>query len=223
MWARMTGQSGKCREVTSASLTPRVKVSQRDPGRSFFEMYHVTLFRTGSNSGTSYTPSTEDSQVDVEQLVTYKVSQVTLSPENTIFHYIHLDVGEGVFLAPLSQTGSPYHTDIVHQFRIACHIIHANFQVRASLFECGTGFQSCCHFQTTLHCRDAVMQGSPSKAWLNRNLIAVREQVDTIYPSLRPGLTSLFLFPRPFCFTGNPSRWSGPNTPPCYRTGSAAV
>jgi hypothetical protein len=72
----------------------------------------------------------DDSQTDVEQLVAYKVSQLTLSPENTIFHYIHLDMGEGVFLAPLTQMGSPYHTEIINQFRIACHIIHANFQVR---------------------------------------------------------------------------------------------
>ena len=59
---------------------------------------------------------------DAGEYVTYKVSQLSVSPENTVFHYVHLDLGaEGVFLAPLSppDTG-PLHAELLHNFRAAC-------------------------------------------------------------------------------------------------------
>jgi hypothetical protein len=65
----------------------------------------------------------------VDQFVAYKVSQLSLSQENMIFHYFHLDVGEGVFLAPLAPDTTPFHSEVLSQFRAACHLIHQNFQV----------------------------------------------------------------------------------------------
>lgn len=67
-----------------------------------------------------------------EEVVTYEIKQLTISPENTLFHYIHLEAGEGIFLAPLtlpSPETHPLHTELVHNFRAACQIIHNTFQV----------------------------------------------------------------------------------------------
>ena len=73
---------------------------------------------------------------DEDEFVTYQVSQLTLSPENTLFHYVHLEVGEGIFLAPLK--GSPgdpaaesgsLQSELLGNFRAACQIIHSTFQV----------------------------------------------------------------------------------------------
>ena len=75
------------------------------------------------------------------QVLAYTVSQLSISPENTIFHFLHLDVGEvqkklhrqknnpiflpppqniyfqGVFLAPLVPPSGPYHTQVLDNFR----------------------------------------------------------------------------------------------------------
>ena len=58
---------------------------------------------------------------DGGEYVTYKVSQLSVSPENTVFHYVHLDLeAEGVFLAPLSPPDTPLHAELLHNFRAAC-------------------------------------------------------------------------------------------------------
>ena len=72
--------------------------------------------------------------------MTYKVSQLSISPENTVFHYVHLDLdGEGVFLAPLSPPDTPLHSQLLHNFRAACQIMHANFESRARLQSLASG------------------------------------------------------------------------------------
>ena len=122
---------------------------------------------SGSNSGgtTSHNTSIEGNGSDVDQLVAYKVSQLSLSQNNVIFHYLHLDVGEGVFLAPLDPSTSPLHSEVLNQFRAACHIIHANFEM-------------------ALRSREALRIGGNSKTWNNKNLVAIKEQVNL--PTLCP-------------------------------------
>ena len=63
--------------------------------------------------------------IDEEDILHYRISQLSVSPENTVLHYLHLDVGEGVYLAPT--TGAPpgpAHAQILDNFRAACQIIH---------------------------------------------------------------------------------------------------
>ncbi len=62
-----------------------------------------------------------------DEYVTYQVCQLSISPENTVFHFLHLDSGEAVFLAPLSAPSSPLHAQLLHNFRAACQIMHNNF------------------------------------------------------------------------------------------------
>jgi len=97
----------------------------------------------------------------VDQLVAYKVSQLSMSQNNVIFHYLHLDVGDGVFLAPLDPASTPLHSEVLGQFRAACHIIHANFEM-------------------ALKGREALRGGGTSKTWNNKNMVAVKEQVGRI-------------------------------------------
>jgi hypothetical protein len=93
--------------------------------------------------------------------VAYKVSQLSLSQENMIFHFLHLDIGEGIFLAPLSPAVSQLHVEVLSQFRAACHIIHANFQM-------------------AIYSREALKAGGMAKTWVNKNLVAIKEQVSHI-------------------------------------------
>ena len=98
-------------------------------------------------------------------MVTYQVSQLSISPDNTIFHFLHLDVGEGVFLAPLSPPGGPYHNAVLDNFRSACQIIHSSFQM-------------------TIRSKDLVksreagqgLNQVSQRPWLNKSLVAVKEQ-----------------------------------------------
>ena len=89
---------------------------------SFWELY-----RSGQRSQLNF--SEDLGQGDEEDIVAYQVSQLSVSPENTIFHFLHLDVGEGVFLAPLVAPSGPYHTQVLDNFRAACQIIHSSFQM----------------------------------------------------------------------------------------------
>jgi len=86
------------------------------------------------------------------------VSQLSISQNNVIFHYLHLDVGDGVFLAPLDPASSPLHSEVVGQFRAACHIIHNSFEM-------------------AMRGREAMRVGGIGKTWSNKNLVAVKEQV----------------------------------------------
>eukprot|EP00095_Tigriopus_kingsejongensis_P006337 maker-scaffold804_size94796-snap-gene-0.17 protein:Tk06337 transcript:maker-scaffold804_size94796-snap-gene-0.17-mRNA-1 annotation:"pdz domain-containing protein 6" len=92
------------------------------------------LHRSGQRSRKSFSGdlppdlSLNDSGAS-DEFVTYQVSQLTISPENTLFHYIHLEVGQGVFLAPLSLPSTPLHTALLENFRATCQIIHSTFQV----------------------------------------------------------------------------------------------
>ena len=120
-----------------------------------------------SGGGTSHNTSTDGSGSDVDQLVAYKVSQLSMSPSNVVFHYFHLDVGEGVFLAPLDPATSNLHSEVLGQFRAACHLIHNNFEA-------------------ALKCREVLRSGGNEKTWKNKNLAAVKEQVSNFMDLLSP-------------------------------------
>jgi len=119
------------------------------------------LYRSGNKSTLNLTDPSGEGGDGEEEVTTYQVSQLSISPDNTIFHFLHLDVGEGVFLAPLSPPGGRYHNSVLENFRAACQIIHSSFQM-------------------TIRGKDLVKtqgQGqAPQRPWLNKSLVAVREQ-----------------------------------------------
>lgn len=112
-------------------------------------------------STTSTRSGIEDCSTDV---VTYQVSRLTVAAENTLLHYLHLDVGEGVFLAPLKVSSGQLQSSLLDNFRAAAQIIHSTFQM-------------------ALRHRESLRSSSTpgdttgiSRAWINKSLVAVKEQ-----------------------------------------------
>ncbi len=105
-----------------------------------------------------------------EEFVTYEVNQLPVGPENTLFHYVHVDVGEGVFMAPgVSSDCGHIHAQLVSNFRAACQIIGAAF---ARSQRNRDSVRSAAATGTP---RDSVTPAVP-KPWLSRSLVALREQ-----------------------------------------------
>lgn len=123
---------------------------------SFWELY-----RSGQRSQLNFSDDLGQG-IEEEDIVHYQVSQLSVSPDNTIFHFLHLDVGEGVFLAPLVAPSGSFHGQVLDNFRSACQIIHTTFQM-------------------TIRSKDLVKgreagQTPPQRPWLNKSLVAVKEQ-----------------------------------------------
>jgi hypothetical protein len=81
---------------------------------------------------------------------------------NTLLHYLHLDVGEGVFLAPVSTGQGKLHNAMLANFQSAAQLVHGTLQrcsTQRAILRAANG-DSCC-----------------GQEWLNSNLVAVREQV----------------------------------------------
>ena len=118
-----------------------------------------SLYRSGNKSQLEISDNDNTAgDNDEEDVVTYQVSQLSISPSNTIFHFLHLDVGEGVFLAPLRPPPGKYHTSVLENFRAACQIIHSSFQM-------------------TIRSKDSVKSRQEvTRPWLNKSLVVVKEQ-----------------------------------------------
>ena len=58
------------------------------------ETSYWELYRSGHRSHLSFTDNLPDGGEEEEDVVHYEVSQLSVSPDNTIFHFLHLDVGE---------------------------------------------------------------------------------------------------------------------------------
>jgi len=146
---------------------------------SLWEVYHAP-------SNASSLPFT--AQPEEEEVLHYRVEQLSVSPENTVIHYLHLDVGQGVFIAPtLSTALGPAHTQIIDNFRAAAQIIHSGFEM-------------------SMRCAELMQaaEGHSAKPWFNKSLVGVREQSMLFHVRIGKGDSGLFpywvagrLFPSP--------------------------
>ena len=132
-----------------------------------------------------------DREEDAE-FVTYRISQLSLSFETTVFHYCHFNVGQGVYLSPLKPTcdnhisgagggmppplgkgEGPLHQQFLANFQAACQVIHSTFKfAHTSKQNCGPA--------NTYSGAEQQAPASSSKPWTNTSLVAVREQVRSI-------------------------------------------
>jgi hypothetical protein len=129
------------------------------------------LRRSGQRARTNYSETARSdrprSPSGAAEYVTYQVSQLSISPENTIFHYVDLDGSEGVILSPLSPPTSVLHTELLDNFRAACQIMHANFEsfMRASKADFARGDDKrswvCRSAPTALFEQGSLFQWSP--------------------------------------------------------------
>ena len=130
-------------------------------------------------SSNSYKASEVNEEEDNAEFVTYRISQLSISFETTIFHYCHLNVGQGVYLAPLKTScdsaigndlpgkgDGPLHKQFLANFQSACQIIHSTFKLSQRNREVGNTANS-----TT------DINHQPPKPWKNTALVAIKEQV----------------------------------------------
>ena len=62
-----------------------------------------------------------------EDLITYNVSRLTVSPDCSLIHFLHLNTGEGVFLAPKTLKAGDFQMQsiLLENFRAAVEMMHA--------------------------------------------------------------------------------------------------
>ncbi|XP_040583226.1 protein inturned [Lepeophtheirus salmonis] len=137
----------------------------------YYDEEQSTAFR-GLEEGSSMSSITETSKRTLnnsndeheeleEEMITYRISQLSISKENTVFHFIHLDFGEGIFLSPLSTPSGNLHKELLINIRASAQIIHSTFQMALRNGEMLKTSES--------------RRITPSP-WLNRPLVAVKEQ-----------------------------------------------
>ena len=116
---------------------------------------------------------------DSAEFVTYRISQLSVSFETTIFHYCHLNIGQGVYLSPLKTScdnfikgnapgrgEGPLHQQFLANFQSACQIIHSTFKLSQKNRD---------NSSPTNASQDN--HRSNAKTWANKALVAVKEQV----------------------------------------------
>ena len=116
---------------------------------------------------------------DNAEFVTYRISQLSVSFETTIFHYHHLNIGQGVYLSPLKTTqdklaetcmpgkgDGPLHQQFLENFQSACQIIHSTFKLSQ-------------RNKDTSNYVALTNDSSPppSTPWINKTTVAIKEQV----------------------------------------------
>ena len=103
---------------------------------------------------------------DEEELVTYRISQLTTGSENVLLHHLHLDVGEGVYLSPANGPPHerPFLEEFVDNFRASAQIIHSTFQMSLRHRD---------NFRASIN----TSTSANTKPWTNKTLVAIKEQV----------------------------------------------
>ena len=134
---------------------------------------------------------------DDEELVTYRISQLTISAENVLLHHVHLDIGEGVYLGPVvdpdSSSDRVLHQKFLENFRASAQIIHSTFQMALKHRD---------NLRATYNASGSGAGNVQPKPWTNKTLVAVKEHVShKIYFKLDQ-LLNLLYFNRQCCFIG---------------------
>lgn len=64
---------------------------------------------------------------ETEDLITYNVSRLTVSPECSLIHFLHLNTGDGIFLAPKTLKAGDFQMQsiLLENFRAAVEIMHS--------------------------------------------------------------------------------------------------
>ena len=103
----------------------------------------------------------------IDEIVTYNISNLTISMHNTLINYLHLDQGNGVILAPHQHTDSTgqLRKILIDNFKNAVQIIHATLRC-------------CTTHRMNVRSSSSGLENNP---WINKSLVAVKEQVGSYY------------------------------------------
>ena len=90
-----------------------------------FQDFGTNSLRGGSSISASGSSLSLESET--EDLITYNVSRLTVSPECSLIHFLHLNTGDGIFLAPKTLKAGDFQTQsiLLENFRAAVEIMHS--------------------------------------------------------------------------------------------------
>ena len=121
---------------------------------------------SGAISTTFSSSSFTSTGTKSEEVVTYNISNLTLSLHNTLIYYVHLDQGDGVILTPHlkdSSTGQ-LRKILIENFKNSVQIIHATLQC-------------CTSHRENMRNASSSSGGQETNPWINKSLVPVKEQV----------------------------------------------
>ena len=124
---------------------------------------------SGALSTTYSSSSYTSGGAKADEIVTYNISNLTISLHNTLIYYMHLDHGDGVILAPqCKDSPGQLRKILIDNFKNAVQIIHSTLQ--------------CCSTQRS-NLRSTT-SGQEHNPWISKSLVAVKEQVRNVINSL---------------------------------------
>ena len=126
---------------------------------------------SGAISTTFSSSSFTSTGTKSEEVVTYNISNLTLSLHNTLIYYVHLDQGDGVIITPHlkdSSTGQ-LRKILIENFKNSVQIIHATLQ-------CCTSHRE--NLRKSSNTASTTTAGQENhNPWINKSLVTVKEQV----------------------------------------------
>jgi len=108
----------------------------------------------------SISSNSDKSETESSDVVTYQISRLTVTQDNTLLQYAHIDVDEGILLTPFKrQSFGQLEGLLMDNFLNAVRIMHCNFRSYSSQ---RTG-------------------GGKNHKWSSKSLAATKEQVSYIF------------------------------------------
>lgn len=123
----------------------------------------MTSIRSSASASISTTNSTDSEK---EDLVTYHVSRLSIALDNTLIYFMQLKCGDGVFIAPAKQeTGNVHHLQrlLFENFRNAVELIHGMLQLSLVQRE---------HLSN---------EDEGASKWTSRSLVTLKEHVSFLH------------------------------------------
>ena len=129
------GVEDKDEEVSSVWELPRGGIAGRPRSNRQYQDFGTFLSMRSSLSAPSAASSSNlslDSEVETstEDLITYNVSRLTISQDCSLIHFLHLNTGDGLFLAPKTLKAGDFQMQsiLLENFRAAVEMMHAILQ-----------------------------------------------------------------------------------------------
>ena len=123
------------------------------------------LINASIRSSASASLSSVSTESEREDLVTYHISKLEISLDNSLIYFFNLHHGDGVFIAPTKQdSGGVYHLQrlLFENFRNSVELIH--------------GLLELSKIQRT----NLSASGEERSKWTSKSLVAVKEHVSLI-------------------------------------------
>ena len=129
------GVEDKDEEDSSVWELPRGGSAGRSRSHRQYQDFGTILSMRSSLSAPSAASSSNlslesEAETSTEDLITYNVSRLTISQDCSLIHFLHLNTGEGIFLAPKTLKAGDFQMQsiLLENFRAAVEMLHAILQ-----------------------------------------------------------------------------------------------